>query len=636
MIALAYYLIKVIICSGLLFAYYFLALRNKAFHQWNRFYLLGIVLLSITLPFMEFTFYHYEDEPNNAIRLLKVVQSADVYMEEISIRQNQLFSTEQWLGLLYCCISVIILVGAFISVSKILAIIRRHKISLVDRIKFISTKEPGTPFSFFNYIFWNENIDINSSTGQQIFQHELVHVKEAHSFDKLFIQVTLIVFWCNPFFWFIRKELQMIHEFIADKQAVKHHDSATLAAMILQASYPHHFSQLTNSFFQSSIKRRILMLSKIQNARINYLSRILALPLITCIILAFSFRSIPVAHIEKPITVIIDAGHGKMTNGQMNGANSDNIYEDNIVLAIAKKIKAINANPKINIVLTRNNEDIVDLHKRVDLAKENNADLFISLHVAASENNNPGSGMEVYVSNKNTPFQQQSELLGSVIKEELTSIYPTTPQLIKRKVGIWVVDKNVCPSVLVECGYITDKKDRDFITSDANQELVASKILKAVERYAASAEKTSFITTTDTLPEKKAVDIRSVNVDKNKALITIDYKDGTRETLTIEQAKQRKLINEKKFETKEDFHTEEDTAITIRGKEKPLIYVDGKKYNGTLDKLDPNKIQSINVLKDKSANDKYGSQGKNGVIEITTKPANRQDIFDTLSKAKPI
>jgi N-acetylmuramoyl-L-alanine amidase len=634
MIALAYYLLKVIICSGLLFAYYHMALRNKVFHQWNRFYLLAIVILSLALPCLQFTWYHYQDEPNNAIRLLKAVQSADVYMQELSGGQIKLFSTEQWLGLVYCFISVIILMGAFVSLSKIIGLIRRHTISHVNRIKFISTREPGTPFSFFNYILWNEDIDINTPTGQQIFQHELVHVKEAHSLDKLSIQLILIVFWCNPFFWLIRKELQMIHEFIADQKAVKQHDTAALASMILQASYPHHFSQLTNAFFQSSIKRRLLMLTKIQNPRITYFSRILALPLIACIAFAFSFKTVSVTHLEKPITVVIDAGHGKTINGNFSGASSNNIYEDAVVLALAKKIKAINANSKINIVLTRPSDDIVDLHKRVDLAKENNADLFISLHLAATENDATGNGMEVYVSNKNTPFQHQSELLGSVIKEELTAIYPTTPQLIKRTVGIWVVDKNVCPSVLVECGYITDKKDRDFITNDGNQELVARKILNAVERYAASGEKGSYTTITDTLPNKNAVDIRSVNVDKTKGLITIDYKDGTRETLTIDQAKRRKLIKEKNFETKEDFHTEKDTSINIHGKEKPIIYVDGKEYKGNLDKLDPSMIQSVNVLKDKSATGKYGEKGKNGVIEIITKPGNRQNIFDTIPKAK--
>jgi beta-lactamase regulating signal transducer with metallopeptidase domain len=75
-------------------------------------------------------------------------------------------------------------------------------------------------FHFFNFIFWDEEIDIQTETGQQIFQHELVHVKEKHTLDKLFIQLLLVVFWCNPFFWLIRRELKLIHEFIADKKAV--------------------------------------------------------------------------------------------------------------------------------------------------------------------------------------------------------------------------------------------------------------------------------------------------------------------------------------------------------------------------------------------------------------------------------
>lgn len=630
MIALAYYLLKVIICSGLLFAYYHMALRNKVFHQWNRFYLLAIVILSLALPCLQFTWYHYQDEPNNAIRLLKAVQSADVYMQELSGSQNKLFSTEQWFGLLYCFISVIILIGAFVSLSKIVALIRRHTISQVNRIKFISTREPGTPFSFFNYILWNEDIDINTPTGQQIFQHELVHVKEAHSLDKLFLQLILILFWCNPFFWLIRKELQMIHEFIADQKAVKQHDTATLAAMILQASYPHHFSQLTNAFFQSSIKRRLLMLTKIQNPRITYFSRILAIPLVALVVLAFSFKTSSITKLEKNITVVIDAGHGFQTNGQPSGAMSNGLNEDEIVLSLAKKVKELNKNDKVQILLTRETSNIVELHSRVDYAKEKNADLFISLHLAAAPGEKPGSGMEVYVSNKNTPYQRESELLGSALKQELASIYTTNPELIKRSVGIWVLDKNICPSVLVECGFITDKTDRAFISNAANQEKIANSILSAIQRFAASTQNGEQAVITDTLPGKKPVDIAEVNVEKNKGLITITYKDGRKETMTLDQARQKNIIkNEGKPGKKSN------GVVVVKNtspKAKPLYYVDGKEFNGTLDKLEPTMIQSVNVLKDKPAIAKYGEKGKNGVIEIITKPGDRQNIFDTIPK----
>lgn len=635
MTVVAYYLLKVIICSGILFMYYHFALRNKVFHQWNRFYLIAVVFLSVFLPLVQFTLPHSSENPGTTIQLLQVVQSADSYMEEVYVRNQQPIDIEYWVRIGYIVITIVILASLLLSVFKIYRILKKHKIQPVENIRFVSTNEKGTPFSFFRYIFWNDKIDIHSPTGQQIFQHELVHVKEAHTLDKLLLQVVLIFFWSNPFFWLIRRELHLIHEFIADQKSVSQHDTATLASMILQSVYPQQFTNITNPFFQSSIKRRLRMLTKIQNPRISYASRLLTLPLIAFIVLAFSFKTSNPANsfipLDKEITVVIDAGHGKEA-GKLSGAQADGVFEDNIVLSLAKKIKELNKNSKINFVLTRTSQEIIDLKKRVTIAEENNADLFISLHVAAADNNNKGSGMEVFVSNKGTSFQQHSETLASVLKEELSSVYATNPNIIKRGVGIWVLDKNICPSVLIECGYITTKKDREFITNEANQELVAKKIINAIERYATAIEQNKIMNTTvDTLPKNK--EIHAVDVNKKSARITITYKDGTKETLTVDEAKKRKLIRENAQAINNNAVKKQDPnsrSMQINGADKPQYYVDGKKFTGDLNKLDPGKIHSVNVLKGESAVLKYGDDGKNGVVEINSKPENRDNIYDTI------
>ena len=92
--------------------------------------------------------------------------------------------------------------------------------------------------------------------------------------------------------------------------------------------------------------------------------------------------------------------------------------------------------------------------------------------------------MKYGVSNKNTFNQQKSESLGAALIKEIGKSYKTFPALVKRKVGIWVLDKNVYPSVLIECGYITDKQDREFISKKENQELIDQKIIRAIELYA--------------------------------------------------------------------------------------------------------------------------------------------------------
>jgi protein TonB len=83
----------------------------------------------------------------------------------------------------------------------------------------------------------------------------------------------------------------MVHEFIADKKAVEHKDSAALAAMILQAAYPQQYNSIINSFFNQSIKRRLHMLTKKQSPRLSYISRLLLIPTFALIILAFNLRT---------------------------------------------------------------------------------------------------------------------------------------------------------------------------------------------------------------------------------------------------------------------------------------------------------------------------------------------------------
>lgn len=84
-------------------------------------------------------------------------------------------------------------------------------------------------------------------------------------------------------------------------------------------------------------------------------------------------------------TIIVDAGHGIMANGGHNGAKGIYSYEDDICLAIAKKlVAAIHTQfPDVKVVETRPDKYIVDLHERADIANRNRGDLFISIHVNA-------------------------------------------------------------------------------------------------------------------------------------------------------------------------------------------------------------------------------------------------------------
>jgi N-acetylmuramoyl-L-alanine amidase len=622
MMAVVYYLLKVVLCSGILFLYYHLALRNKLFHQWNRSYLLLSVVISIVAPVVQVSIMNtVAEKSNKAIKILQVFQSADGYLEDVTIRGRHGVSTDQWLLMGYLVISLILFIALLLSLNKVSEIIRTHTVQWIERIRFINSNTEGTPFSFFNFIFWNDQIDLQTETGQQIFRHELVHIRERHTLDKLMIQVVLIFCWPNPFFWLIKRELHLVHEFIADKKAVGDHGAAALAAMILNTAYPKRFNSITNQFFQTSIKRRLAMLTRNQKLKISYFSRVLALPVVAVTVFAFTLRTKPVSapmiKLETPFTVVIDAGHG-ITGGKPSGVTIADVSEDQIVLSIANKIKELNADPNLRVVLTRTTENIVELHKRVEFAKENNANLFISLHVDAKvPQTDPGlsseqslnSGFGVFVSNKQTAFQAQSELLGSIARQELNAAYPTNPYLLKRKVGIWVLDQNICPSILVECGFLTDQKDRAFISSDKNQALIAQKLLDAVKLYASNQQMVPQ-NTMDTVPQKQQ-QVKEVVITNSIPGSTGDAKGKGSKTNSANSA---------------------------------LIIVDGKTMTkAEMDAIDPNSIESINVLKDDAARKKYGKKGDNGVIEVSLKTGKsikevtlQPKSIDTVPKKQPV
>ena len=680
MLPFAIYLLKVTICSGILFGYYWLMLRNKIFHQYNRFYLLAIVVLSLALPVIQVNIWHAANATApQAIQLLQVVISSNEYLDEIIITSKaKNISTEQGLAMLYSIITFIFFIVFIQTIFRIRTLFKKHRHSLVENVYFVNTTAKGTPFSFLKYIFWNDHIDPESATGHQIFKHELAHVQQKHSYDKLFINATLIVCWCNPFFWLIRKELNMIHEFMADKIAVEDSDTETFAAMILQATYPQHRFHLTNPFFYSPIKRRLLMLTKNKNPNVGYIGRLMALPLTLLVFAAFTLKAKPFKNSDTPIyngkkiTVVIDAGHG----GADVGARSidGSITEKELTLAIIKKIKALNQNANINLVLTRETDVFQSVQEKADFTKAQNADLFVSIHVDATSPDSADSktGLSVYVAKDNFANARNSKLFASAVINEFKNNFPLLvsdfPQ--QREPGIKVLQESNFPSVLIEAGYITNKKDLAYLKTDAGKETIATNILAAINRYAFAKENSQtgasvlveniklFVKTTDTVPTielnngKKALIILDGKTISNEDLKKMKpeniesirvLKDGT----AIEEYGEKGKNGVVLVTSKKNALNFKDFDVTISGKDsvpglhiermeiavntnnadskfsKVLFVVDGKtQIKGfNLNTIAPNDIVSMNVLKDSYATGKYGEKGENGVIEIITKKA---------------
>ncbi|RFS19766.1 M56 family peptidase [Chitinophaga silvatica] len=284
MTPVAIYLAKLFLCSGILYGYYHIALRNNKFHHWNRFYLIGITVLSIILPLINIPITGKSEQSQllyYTANMFTATGTPTIHPAPSAINLSSILLA------IYIIVAFILLTRLIFSLSKLLRLVKRSKIFDIPPYHLVENEIIRTPFSFFSYIFW-DTTPIDSLKGQQILRHELVHIQEKHSSDKLFMEIITSIGWLNPFFFLIKRELILIHEFLADKKAAGK-EVGSYAETILQAAFQTNQFKITNNFFQSPIKRRILMLTRFHHPRFSYMRRILVLPLSAFIFCSLAF-----------------------------------------------------------------------------------------------------------------------------------------------------------------------------------------------------------------------------------------------------------------------------------------------------------------------------------------------------------
>ena len=484
---LVFYMLKVALCSALLYGYYLAVLKDRQFHHYNRFYLLGVFLISWIIPLIEIELKPFQGSTTPVTyQLAEVIADNNSSFEGMVIEGQSYFNWHWILALILGMISFVVLTGVVRSLFRILYLIKRNPVNRLKDLKLVMTDAKGTPYSFFSYIFWNRNLDVESRIGQQMLSHELMHFRQKHSIDKLLIEVMMVIGWFNPVFWFLKKELYLIHEFIADSRSIENNDSALLAELLLAAAYPQQQNIFTHPFFFSPIKRRISMLKKVSSSRFGYFRRIIALPIAGMLLMFFAFRipnqGMNAVGLDAKYVVVLDAGHGGTDPGARSTAGDK---ESEMSLQLVQKIVALNKNSSIRFELSRDKDEFVKITDRTIFANEKKADLFVSVHINGSPNKN-AKGLELYTPREGSPAYLKSIPLASIMKESLTDLFSSTT-VKTRTMGIWVLDKSSIPAVMVHPGFITNEKDLAIIKN--KQEEIAAKILSGIEKFLVQKEK---------------------------------------------------------------------------------------------------------------------------------------------------
>jgi hypothetical protein len=289
------YLLKSILISGIFLAYYWIALRDKKFHYYNRFYLLSASVISLIAPLLNFNWFSVE-EP--------VIYGSSELMQFVlptTVNNGIHLDWADYVLVTAGIITLILLGLLLMHIIKIQLLKTKWEVTKMEGFDFINTNDENAPFSFLNNLFWKQSISLQDQGGQQIFKHEITHIQQKHTWDRIYCQIVASVFWMNPFNWIIQNELVAIHEFIADEEAVGNSNVEAFAKMLLQTHYGNHFLSPTHSFFYSSIKRRLAMLTKSTNIKYSYLRRVMILPVLIASVCLISIKVHAKERIEKKV-----------------------------------------------------------------------------------------------------------------------------------------------------------------------------------------------------------------------------------------------------------------------------------------------------------------------------------------------
>jgi hypothetical protein len=128
---------------------------------------------------------------------------------------------------------------------------------------------------------------------ESILEHEKVHSDQKHTIDVLISRIFCILFWFNPIIWLYKKAILQNLEFIADSEASKKiADKKAYQYTLLKITTHETCVAITNHFYQSLIKKRIVMLNKNQSSKRNYWKYSAVIPALGAFVLLFQIRTI--------------------------------------------------------------------------------------------------------------------------------------------------------------------------------------------------------------------------------------------------------------------------------------------------------------------------------------------------------
>ncbi len=349
------YILKSAICLAVFYLFYRLLLSKETFHRFNRYALLGLLIISFLLPLVKVSVKWPTELGNNLQILEQMILTDDMMIEGVvpSVPSGMSLGIQLLIGVYF--LGILFFTGRlFYAFFRLLWKLKscEHEpmanyLSTDTKAVLLTHDDTMAPFSWMKFIIISRK-DLQENA-REILIHELSHIRNHHSTDLLVADICILFQWFNPAAWLLKQELQNIHEYEADENVINEGVNVKQYQLLLiKKAVGTRLYTMANSFNHSKLNKRITMMQKQKSSQWARLKYLYVLPVAIVAVSAFArpevsdkvkeISAVKVNDLSANVEKIVSEKSSTLLSQSTDSAVSETIKAPTLVLSAADEM----------------------------------------------------------------------------------------------------------------------------------------------------------------------------------------------------------------------------------------------------------------------------------------------------------
>lgn len=637
------YILQSAVCLAILFLFYSILLSRETFYRYNRVALLCLIPLSFVLPLCHLPlFTESESAAPVPVVILDNLSAFSYVTDDVEATAAPVPVALVAAIVLYWAGVVFFVARYIVTIVRLLQLMSSgRRVTDDEGRQIIVLPRSIAPFSWFGRIVLSE--EDYAAHSREILLHESAHIRKRHSLDLLVADLCTWLQWFNPAAWLLKRELQTVHEYEADAEVIDQGiDARQYQLLLIKRSVGSKFYCVTNHFNHNKLNKRITMMLKKKSNRKATWKYLYVIPVALCTVTVFARPEVSERLDEIASTDLLAMldkvdSQSATDQSQMVITAASNSNQTNTLNVNIDESGDSSQGNKLKINITENGKPasmdsalcIVDGKKvsREEIDKLS-PDQIKSVTVlkgkmAVEKYGDEAKGGALLISTKESDDTQPMKI---TLSNDGKQGFQTSYYVINgKKVPAEVID-NLSSG---KFSYIINGKE---VSAEDMEKLNLSGQVGNISILNDNGENTIIIHSKKSSLNNWQQQVKALSDSiRAEVAVTKEGKELSPEAMARIEALSARIsanadsitraIDEKGINALSTLNHHTDSVAAYAKQIPNIIYVvDGKKVSEKkFNKLSPNDIASITVLKGGEANKKYGAKENDNVLIITTR-----------------